>query len=72
MQEAKCAYVIFVMAALWITEALPMAVTSLLPVVLFPMMGVMPADKVSATYFSVSCLTWPAILRDLNNVYIMI
>ncbi|PVD31446.1 hypothetical protein C0Q70_06858 [Pomacea canaliculata] len=50
--EAKCAYVIFVMAALWITEALPMAVTSLLPVVLFPMMGVMPADKVSATYFS--------------------
>ncbi|XP_025089776.1 solute carrier family 13 member 2-like [Pomacea canaliculata] len=51
-QEAKCAYVIFVMAALWITEALPMAVTSLLPVVLFPMMGVMPADKVSATYFS--------------------
>ncbi|WAR31777.1 S13A2-like protein [Mya arenaria] len=52
-QESKCAYVIIVMALLWLTEALPIAVTSLLPVFLFPMVGVAPARLISSTYFSV-------------------
>ncbi|XP_052788062.1 solute carrier family 13 member 2-like isoform X2 [Mya arenaria] len=51
-QESKCAYVIIVMALLWLTEALPIAVTSLLPVFLFPMVGVAPARLISSTYFS--------------------
>ncbi|XP_052788813.1 solute carrier family 13 member 2-like [Mya arenaria] len=51
-QESKCAYVIIVMALLWLTEALPTAVTSLLPVFLFPMVGVAPARLISSTYFS--------------------
>ncbi|WAR31775.1 S13A2-like protein [Mya arenaria] len=50
--ESKCAYVIIVMALLWLMEALPTAVTSLLPVFLFPMVGVAPARLISSTYFS--------------------
>lgn len=39
-----------VMAILWITEALPIPVTSLLPLVLFPLLGVMPMGEASAPY----------------------
>lgn len=40
------------MAILWITEAIPLAITSLIPVVLFPMMGIMNGKDVSTTYFN--------------------
>lgn len=38
------------MAVWWITEALPLPATSLLPIVLFPLAGVMPVDKATAPY----------------------
>lgn len=40
------------MAILWITEIVPLAATSLLPVVLFPLLGIMDGKDVSATYFN--------------------
>lgn len=40
------------MAVWWITEVVPLAITSLLPVVLFPLFGVMNGKDVSATYFN--------------------
>jgi solute carrier family 13 (sodium-dependent dicarboxylate transporter), member 2/3/5 len=40
------------MAVWWITEAVPLAVTSLLPLVLFPLMGIMDGKAVSSTYFN--------------------
>ena len=40
------------MAAWWITEIIPLAITSLLPVVLFPLFGIMDGKDVSATYFN--------------------
>jgi sodium-dependent dicarboxylate transporter 2/3/5 len=40
------------MAIWWMTEAVPLAVTSLLPVVLFPMLGVMNGKAVSSQYFN--------------------
>lgn len=40
------------MAVLWFTEALPIAVTALLPFLLLPLMGVGTADAVAATYWS--------------------
>lgn len=50
--EAKCAYCIMVMAIYWITEALPIAVTSLLPIILFPMVGLLSAKDVSNKYLN--------------------
>jgi len=42
----------FLMAVWWITEIIPLSVTSLLPVVLFPLLGVMNGKAVSSTYFN--------------------
>lgn len=58
-KEAYCAYTIILMALLWCTEALPLAVTAFLPVILFPMMGIMDASKVSVEY-----------LKDSNILFI--
>jgi sodium-dependent dicarboxylate transporter 2/3/5 len=38
-QAMQCAYVMLLMAAFWVTEALPLAITSLLPVILLPLFG---------------------------------
>ena len=38
------------MAIWWMTEAVPLAITSLLPLVLFPLAGVMPLEKAAAAY----------------------
>jgi len=47
----RTAWVMALMAVYWCCEALPIAVTSLLPLVLFPLLGVLPADRVSRNYF---------------------
>ena len=52
-QEAKCAYVIFVMAVFWVTEVVPIAVTSLMPIFLLPMMGLLTARNTSSAYINV-------------------
>jgi solute carrier family 13 (sodium-dependent dicarboxylate transporter), member 2/3/5 len=44
--------VALLMAIWWITEVVPLAVTSLLPVALFPLFGIMDGKDVSATYFN--------------------
>jgi len=40
------------MAAWWMTEAVPLTVTALLPFVVLPLAGVSDADKVASTYYS--------------------
>ena len=40
------------MAFWWITEAVPLAVTALLPIVLFPLLGVMNGKDVAPIYFN--------------------
>jgi di/tricarboxylate transporter len=42
------------MAVFWISEALPLAVTALLPVIVFPVFGVMKAGDVASNYIKVS------------------
>uniref|UniRef100_A0A9L0S0E4 Solute carrier family 13 member 3 n=1 Tax=Equus caballus TaxID=9796 RepID=A0A9L0S0E4_HORSE len=39
------------MAVYWCTEALPLSVTSLLPIILFPFLGILPSNKVCPQYF---------------------
>ncbi|KAK3540335.1 hypothetical protein QTP70_029579, partial [Hemibagrus guttatus] len=51
LQEGKCLYVVLLMAVYWCTEALPLAVTALLPICLFPTMGILPSKKVCPQYF---------------------
>ncbi|XP_078337687.1 Na(+)/citrate cotransporter-like isoform X2 [Crassostrea virginica] len=48
--ESRCAYVLVVMAILWLTEALPIPVTALMPVFLIPMFGVLPGKAVCEAY----------------------
>lgn len=44
--------VALLMATWWITEVVPLAVTSLLPVALFPLLGIMDGGKTASTYFN--------------------
>ncbi|KAM3869421.1 solute carrier family 13 member 2-like [Diretmus argenteus] len=57
--QARCGYAIILMALYWCTECIPLAVTSLLPIVLFPMMGIMQGGEVSIEY-----------LKDSNMLFI--
>jgi di/tricarboxylate transporter len=56
IKASNCAFVMMLMSIFWITEALPIPVTSLLPVVLLPMLGVLPSDKVAMGYFKVAII----------------
>nr|XP_012960059.2 solute carrier family 13 member 2 [Anas platyrhynchos] len=58
-KEARCGYVIILMALLWCTEALPLAVTALFPVLLFPLMNIMDSTAVCMEY-----------LKDTNMLFI--
>ncbi|XP_064022832.1 solute carrier family 13 member 2 [Pogoniulus pusillus] len=58
-KEAECGYAIIVMALYWCLEALPLAVTALLPVILFPMMKIMDSTTVCQEY-----------LKDSNMLFI--
>ena len=40
------------MAVWWLTEIIPLAVTSLIPVALFPLFGIMDGKDVSSAYFN--------------------
>ncbi|XP_047396828.1 Na(+)/dicarboxylate cotransporter 3 isoform X2 [Sciurus carolinensis] len=50
-KEGRCLLVILLMAVYWCTEALPLSVTALLPIVLFPFLGILPSSTVCAQYF---------------------
>uniref|UniRef100_A0A8C5JLH7 Solute carrier family 13 member 1 n=1 Tax=Junco hyemalis TaxID=40217 RepID=A0A8C5JLH7_JUNHY len=50
-KEAECAYTLFVVAIYWLTEALPLAVSALLPAFMFPLFGIMASKQVASAYF---------------------
>jgi sodium-dependent dicarboxylate transporter 2/3/5 len=48
----QAAAVTFLMACWWMTQALPLTATALLPFVTFPFMGIMDAEAVAGEYYS--------------------
>lgn len=46
----QAAAVTLLMATFWITEAIPIPATALMPIALFPLLGVMPTATVTAAY----------------------
>ncbi len=48
----RAAAVAVLMAVWWITEAIPIPATALLPVALFPLLGIMKGKEVAGTYFN--------------------
>nr|XP_036882729.1 solute carrier family 13 member 5 isoform X4 [Manis javanica] len=46
----RCAYVIILMAVYWCTEVIPLAVTSLLPALLFPLFKILDSKQVCVQY----------------------
>jgi len=51
-EVTQTAAVALLMAVWWITEAVPLAITSLLPIVLFPTLGIMSGKVVAPLYFN--------------------
>ncbi|KRY55341.1 Sodium-dependent high-affinity dicarboxylate transporter 3, partial [Trichinella britovi] len=48
--ESKCLYVVLLMAAYWLFEVMPLAVTALIPAFLYPILGIMSSSKVCESY----------------------
>ena len=53
-QAGRCAYAVAIMAIYWMTEAIPIAVTALLPFVSMPWLGVIKSSEVAVNYLKVS------------------
>ncbi|XP_077868538.1 Na(+)/citrate cotransporter-like [Saccoglossus kowalevskii] len=49
--ESYCGYVLLVMALYWVFECMPISVTSLIPLALFPVFGIMDGGATASMYF---------------------
>ncbi|XP_058830398.1 protein I'm not dead yet [Topomyia yanbarensis] len=52
----RCMYVVLIMSMYWVTEALPLPITSMLPIVLFPVLGVLSTDRTTMMYMKETML----------------
>ncbi len=50
VKAAKVLAIAFIVIFLWITEAIPMAASALLPLILFPLLNIMPVKEVAKSY----------------------
>lgn len=54
IQVAKCSYGVLLMTVYWVTGVIPVGITALLPMVIFPILGLVKAGDLSRHYFKVS------------------
>ncbi|XP_044739634.1 protein I'm not dead yet-like [Chrysoperla carnea] len=47
----RCLYLVLVMAGYWVTECIPLAISSTLPIVYFPAMSILSSNDVTREYF---------------------
>ena len=59
----KVAYVAVIMASFWVLELLPLAATALLPVAMFPIMGVMSTSDVTENYMTETGMNFFASMK---------
>uniref|UniRef100_A0A1L8DEL7 Putative na+/dicarboxylate na+/tricarboxylate and phosphate transporter n=2 Tax=Nyssomyia neivai TaxID=330878 RepID=A0A1L8DEL7_9DIPT len=52
----RCMYVVLLMSIYWVTEALPLPITSMIPMVLFPVMGVLDTERTCMMYMKETML----------------
>ncbi|XP_076232149.1 protein I'm not dead yet-like isoform X2 [Calliopsis andreniformis] len=52
VRAMRCLYIIGIMAMFWMTEVLPLPITGLIPVVLYPLMGIMDTGDTCACYMN--------------------
>ncbi|KAL6448027.1 hypothetical protein ACFW04_000218 [Cataglyphis niger] len=50
--EVRCAYVVLLMGGYWVSDCFPMAVTSLIPVVMFPALGILSTADTCTCYMN--------------------
>ncbi|XP_067217375.1 protein I'm not dead yet-like isoform X1 [Linepithema humile] len=50
--EVRCAYVVLLLAGYWVTECIPIAITSMIPVVLFPAFGILSTQETCVCYMN--------------------
>jgi hypothetical protein len=55
---------VLLLTVYWVSEAVPYAVTSLFPLFLFPMAGIIPGDQVGLNYFKVRKSSFFCALGD--------
>uniref|UniRef100_A0A4W3K8P7 Solute carrier family 13 member 1 n=1 Tax=Callorhinchus milii TaxID=7868 RepID=A0A4W3K8P7_CALMI len=49
--ESECAYTVLVVAVFWLSEAMPLAITALIPALMFPLFGIVKSKDVANSYF---------------------
>lgn len=54
--SAKMLAVVFLIIYLWMTEAIPLAITALIPIVLFPLLGIAKGQATASEYFNSTIL----------------
>lgn len=51
-EAMKCLYVVALMALFWVTEILPLPITGMIPVVLYPLMSIMSTNETCLCYMN--------------------
>ncbi|CAJ0564418.1 unnamed protein product, partial [Mesorhabditis spiculigera] len=51
-KEFRCAFCVCVMAVYWMTEVMPLAITAMMPVILFPLTGVLDCNNTAKEYIN--------------------
>ncbi|GBO12647.1 Solute carrier family 13 member 2, partial [Araneus ventricosus] len=56
--ESQCAYVLIIVALYWILGPVPIAAVAMLPVVLFPLLGILSSTEVCQNYMKEGYMTF--------------
>jgi sodium-dependent dicarboxylate transporter 2/3/5 len=59
LQHATLIGLVAFLVTLWTNEALPLGAVSLMPIILFPVFGILNTNAVTANYSMDSCLLLP-------------